>query len=239
MNNIDIDKYKTAWKNESSFSNKKLSEDNISKYLKKSSKGISATFRNGLIFDIILKSLSVFASLYLIYLFPNTKNLIIFNAILLIVIAFLLFFQIRVFRNLPQNNYSNTDLKKTLEVKLDFYYSIYLKSIYVSSFSASLIFLYGFLYYLVVDDGYIRKFQIDDIIVIGSGLIIAYAFNAFAQIKQHSFQIKQIEVCLKDFDDQTLSENKIRELKNKRKKMLFVVILSLLAGLLLFGYFMT
>ena len=57
MIKIDLEKYRSAWKNEQSFDSQKLSNNDIRKFLQANSKNINKMFKTGLSIDIVLKSL--------------------------------------------------------------------------------------------------------------------------------------------------------------------------------------
>ncbi len=46
--------------------------------------------------------------------------------------------------------------------------------------------------------------------------IIGFALGAFAQIAQHNFQVKQLESCLQEIDEDTMTTLTIREQRNKK-----------------------
>ena len=237
MENNVLEKYKSAWQNEESFNEKKLSKTEIQTFLRKNSKSITTLFKKGLIADIILKSIIALSCFVLIYFEANT-TIIIFSLTMAILIIGMIIFQIISFKNIPKTNYSETDLIQTLELKINYYYKKHIKSLYIGAFSGSLFFLFGMLYYFLYEYGEIPNLQIDDYIVISIGIIISYIFSAFIQVKQHNFQIKQIEVCIHDIEEQTINLVKLKKLKNKRLRILIYVLILLTLGILLFLYFL-
>lgn len=233
MEPIDLEKYKSAWKSEQGFSSKKISEAEIHKFLSRSSKDITTLFRNGLVFDITLKILLGISCFGLIYLSPKAP-MVIFSLICFIAIIAMIIYQVNTYKMIPKTDYSTANIKASLEEKVSYYYSKHLKSIYIGAVTGTLVFVFGFLYYLLISYGKIREFQIDDVIVIGIGITLSYVFNAFVQVKQHNFQIRQIEVCLRDIEENTINEAEIKKLKNKKLRVVTFVAVALLLGILLF-----
>ena len=57
MKEIDLEKYRKAWKSEQSFEKSPLTEAGIQAFLKMRSKDINRLFRGSLLTDVILKSI--------------------------------------------------------------------------------------------------------------------------------------------------------------------------------------
>jgi hypothetical protein len=56
------------------------------------------------------------------------------------------------------------------------------------------------------------------------------------QIAQHRFQIRQLESCLQEIDEEVLSTVTLRVQRNKRRRMILVFLLALICGVLLLSY---
>jgi hypothetical protein len=107
----------------------------------------------------------------------------------------------------------------------------------VGAVSNALIILSGILYYFFFKYGEIRPFQWDDYLVFSLTMLIGFGLGAAVQIAQHRFQIKQLESCLQEIDEDAISTLTLREQRNKRKRMILAFLLALVCGLLLLSYF--
>jgi len=236
MKNIDLEKYKLAWKNEPGFNSHKLSDEDIRKFLQANSKNINRLFKTGLSFDIVLKSLLAISFIVLIVLFANQSTVTIVNALLIVLTLGGIMYQIGTFRKVPGNDHPPESIRTSLKVKTDFYNKHYIKSLLVGALSNSLFFLSGIMYYFYFKYNEIRPLEVDDYLVFGGAVILGFAIGAFIQIKQHNFQIGQLESCLKDIDEDTLSEYNIKEYRNQRTKNILIASISVILGLLLLSY---
>ena len=236
MKSIDLDTMKKAWKNESGFEDKRLSEADIEKYLHKRSGNISQLFRKGLVFDIVLKGIVGVSLLGIAVLFRGTPNFITAISFILLGIIWAIWFQWRMTGRIPEAGATGETIRTTLETRIRFYHEQYLKSLYVGALSNSLIILSGMLYYFYFKYGEIRPFQWDDYLVFSGFIIIGYALGAVAQISQHNFQVKQLESCLEEIDEKSFSSISIQSQRNKNLRFILLALLALLCGLLVLAF---
>ena len=118
-----------------------------------------------------------------------------------------------------------------------FYRQHFSKSLYVGALSNSLFILSGMLYYFFFKYGEIRPFTWDDYLVFGITIIIGFAFGAYVQIAQHNFQIKQLEDCLLEIDEDAITNLTLRDQRNKKRRLIYIFLLALVCGLLLLAFF--
>ena len=236
MKSIDLDSIKAAWKNESSFEDHRLSELDIENFLSSKSKDISQLFRKGLIFDIVLKSVIGLSLIGIFFLLKASQSIILVSSILMLILWAIRFQWIMIAR-IPKASTSDPVIRTSLENKIKFYRQHIIKSLYVGALSNSLFILSGMLYYFYFKYGEIRPFAWDDYLVFGVTIIIGFALGAYVQITQHSFQVKQLETCLQEIDEETMSTITLRDQVNKRRRMTLIFVLALVCGLLLLAYF--
>lgn len=237
MKTTDIDSLKSAWKNEKGFENKTLSQSDIEKFLKHKSKDISRLFKAGLSFDVILKSIVGASLVGLIILFSDNQKMVIAMCLILGLILWTIWYQMLVYRRIPSGGPSDTTTRTSLERRIQFYHQRYVKSLYIGALSNSLIFVSGSLYYFYFKYGKIRPLDLVDCLVFGSAIIIAYALGAVVQIAQHRFQIRQLESCLREIDEDSISVLTLKEQRNKKLRFFFIALTALICGLLLLAYF--
>jgi hypothetical protein len=232
MKSIDLDIIKAAWGKESGFENKSLSKADIENFLSGKSKDVSLLFRKGLAFDIVLKSIIGASFLGIIILFKNEQSVILISLAILLVIIWTIRYQWLMIGKVPEAGIRDRTVRTTLENKINFYRQRYIKSLYVGGLSNSLLVLAGMIYYFYFKYGEVRPFQWDDYLVSGIAIILSFAIGVLAQIKQSSFQVKQLEGCLREIDEDAISTLTLRDQRNKKRRMILIFLLALLCGLL-------
>ena len=67
--------------------------------------------------------------------------------------------------------------------------------------------------------------------------LIYFVFGAVVQIAQHNFQVKQLESCLHEIDEDSMTVLTLKEQRNKKLRLFFIALGALVCGLLLLAYF--
>ena len=147
MKEMDLDKYKAAWKSEQGFEKSTLTEADIQGFLKKKSKEINNLFKKSLIIDVVLKSFIGSSFIILVLLFHSSINVVIISSILLAGIILAISFQVSIFKKIPHTDYAKDNLRAVLAGKINFYSKKYFNSLYVGALSSSLFIISGMLYY--------------------------------------------------------------------------------------------
>ena len=132
---------------------------------------------------------------------------------------------------------SESTIRTSLEQKIQFYHKRYIKSLYIGALSNSLIFISGSLYYFYFKYGEIRPMDLEDYLVSGIAIVIAFVFGAVVQIAQHNFQVKQLESCLREIDENTMTELTLKQQRMRKLGMFLIALTALIGGLLLLAYF--
>ncbi|MCB0847043.1 MAG: hypothetical protein KDE26_27520 [Bacteroidetes bacterium] len=234
MDHIDLDKYKEAWKKEPHFEEKKLSQAEISGFLKSASRNILALFKKGIIFDIIFKFVLLISLFVLIYLVPHSIASIYLILFLGLITILGIGWQIYILRQIPEEHPSEQTVLEILHKYLGFYHKKYIHSIFIGALSSSLFFLIGSIYYYYFKYEGIPNMQIDDFMVLGIGLVLSYSLSAIAQITQHNFRIKQLELRVKEIEEDTITEQSITNYRSAKLRNVLLTGIALGIGLLLF-----
>jgi len=239
MKEIDFNKYKAAWKSEQGFEKNTLSEDDIQGFLNKKSKEINNLYERSLIIDVVLKSIIGGSFIVLFFLYYPSINVVIISSFLLAGIIIAISFQVRILKKIPNKDYSKDNLRVLLESKIKFYSKKYFNSLYVSALSSSLFIISGMLYYYYFKYGEVRPFDMVDYFVLGFFVMVGFIFAAFVQIKHHNFQIRQLEICLTEIDENTINGLTIKSQNAKRRQLFLVFLLALICGLLVLAFLLT
>jgi len=235
MENLDLNKYQLAWKNEKSFQAEKLSEIEIQNFMKSASK-IVGQYRRSLLFDIGLKGILLISFLILVFLLKNQSIAILTNSFFVFIATIGIIWQTNVYKRVNKISVTKEHLKDLLKAYIDFYTEQYIKSIFVSALSSTLFFLCGSLFYLHFKYEQIPTFELDDFIVLTIGIILSYGVSAFAQIKQNDYQIKQLESCLVEIEENTISASSFKKYKTNRIKNIVKIGIALITGVIIFLY---
>lgn len=238
MNDIDLERYKSAWKGASHFGQQALGADEINRILKRESKNITRQFRTGLLMDMVLKGIAAAALTGLLFLYRDSSAVSLMNAVVLGFTLFLVFVQWKTLRDVPGPALAAASLRTCLNKTIRFYRESFLRALYVAAVSGSLVFYIGVFYYSWFKYGGIRPLDIDDYVVFISGLLLAFAINAAAQRWQAAFHMKELEFCLQEIDAESLSLQKIKKQRFRRIKVSLMWAVSVLLGLLILAYLM-
>lgn len=234
MESINLDKYKEAWKKEPIFEKKRLTEKDISQFIRSSSKSIRSQFRSSLILDITLKSILLMVVFYLLFFMGGVTisfALLSFLAILSIGI----FIQAGILRKLSHFK-SGDSVVENLQSSLAFYYTHFRKSIWVSATTATLVFLIGSYFYLQKKYGKIPTFEWDDYVVYGIGILLSFGISFYTQNYHNQFKISQLEDFLNEAGEVSIEEKHIQDYHYKRKKWLWIFVLMAVLGIVFFMY---
>lgn len=235
MEDLDLIKYQLAWKKEKSFQAEKLSEIEIHNFIKSASK-ISGQYRRSLLFDIVFKTILLVSFIVIIILLKNQSIAILASTFFIFIAAFGIIWQSKVYKRVDKINITEEQLKDLLKAYIKFYNRHYVKSIFVSALSSTLFFLSGSTYYLHFKYKQIPTIELDDFIVLTVGIIVSYGVSAFAQIKQNEFQIKELESCLVEIEENTIDASSIKNYKTNRIKNVVTIGIALIIGVIIFLY---
>lgn len=236
MKKFDLTEYRLAWNEETKFNDLVLQEDEIKKYLGRKSKSITASFRNSLLLDIILKIILGASFAILISFYLSNLRIILVCTVSILLIIYLMYLQISVIRQIPgQNEYSDT-LYNLLEHEIRYYRDKFSRSVYISALSNPLLFLSGVLYYIQFKYAGIRAFDLEDFIVLSIICIIGFIMGAFVQVRHYNFQIRQLEECLNELEENGLKALTATRQIIQNRRILIIFLIAFVFGLLLFGF---
>jgi hypothetical protein len=238
MEEINLEKYKSAWKTEKSFFEEKLSGDQIVKFMQKASINISGLFRKSVFIDIIIKILLIFSFGVLLVLYSNQTRILLINSVFILLTIFGIVVQIKTYKKIPDVKNADQNIKTLLYLYIDFYTKKFLLSLIITSFSSSLVFISGAFYYFYYKYGTIRPFQFEDYLVFGAIIFIGFLISVFFQIKNFNFHIRQLENNLSDIEKETINESNLTHHKKLNIRNLIIYSIILFIGLLLLILFL-
>ena len=166
-------------------------------------------------------------------------KVVIISPVIIAGIAFVISFQGRMLKKIPKANYAEDNLRKVLGKTIGFYKDKYIRSLYVTALSYSLFIISGTLFYFYFKYGEVRPFETDDYFVYGITIILGFALGAYAQIKLHNFQIRQLKLCLNEIDENTINGLTVKNQKAKRRQIFLVFLLAIICGLLILAFILS
>jgi len=238
MAQTDMEQIKEAWKKEEAFSKMELSEKEIQQFLQGRSGSISRLFIRGLMTDLVFKGILLFSFIGLIIILAHDPFAVYISALSIVILILGIVFQWRMMKNIPSDNPPEPVIRVSLEEKIRFYRKSYLKSLYIGALTNAFFIVSGSLYYFYSRYGEIRPFTWDDYLVFSLAVLLSFSLGAIVQIRQHNFQIGQLEECLNEIDAARFSAISLRDQRKRRQRVFLAAFLVLILGLLLFLYFL-
>lgn len=220
----NIKKYKDAWKNQSQslVESEQLREEHIMDFIARESTGIVAKYRKSLLVDVYIKAGLLLSFVLLAFLLKATGALIGITLFLCLASGAMLVKQIKFYRDVGLAENQSSPIKDSLESKITYLKKRWTKAIYLAATSSPLFFLSGSLYYFYFKYGTVRPFDMDDYMVFFSGVTISFLLAVFAQLNEHYFQIRQLESCLNDLDEEAM--NRFIDKKRTNRRLLLLLM---------------
>lgn len=233
MKAVDLEKYKWAWRDESPFSRKNLTKEDIVRYLKSSSQSLEAYYKRSLTLDLVMKSVLMTALQVFIFIGENGQLQFIASAAAILAIIGIVW-QVGVLVKIDSLLPVNPNLLQILKTQTSFYYGYYLGSVSVSALTGSLVFLAGSVYYWYFKYEEIPGLQSDDWLVLLTGALLSYGMGFFVQGRYARFRVSQLETCLEELEDGSMTKGSLEKQRNQQRKLSRLLIFAILAGVIIF-----
>jgi hypothetical protein len=153
-----------------------------------------------------------------------------------VLIVYLLHYHIKVIKQIPGHDEYSGNLYKLLENEIKFYKTRFSRAVYIIALSNPLIILSGMLFYIHFKYSGFRALQTVDFIVLSLICTVGFIMGALVQVWQYNYQVKQLEECLKELDEDGLKTLTANKQKVQNRRILIIFTIALICGLLLFGY---
>ncbi|HPF02443.1 MAG TPA: hypothetical protein PLV06_06535 [Bacteroidales bacterium] len=230
---VELEKYKKAWKTEQSFNEERLSRTRIQEFMRSESGSLRGLFKKNIIIDIVLKIALAASFCVLLVLYLNQGRILLLNSSMIILSISSVIIQIWIYGRIPDGRGSDLSIRAILESYIRFHHRKYFHSLLVNSLTASLVFISGALYWLYFKYGAIRSFQLEDYLVFSSFIVVAFVLSAFIQIKSSNFHIHQLERCLVYIEQDSLNGGKLIHYKKLKNRLIVFFSIFLVIGLML------
>lgn len=236
MEDINLEKYRQAWRDEGRFEEPFLTENEVRRFIGTESKDITSRYRRSISFDVIIKVVLALGFAILALLIPN-KIIKIIHLTLLVISCGMIIWEWKIYHNffMTMGNVGQTlsVIKKHLEL-----HRIYFRSVFIIALSAPLFFISGSTFYLYVKYGALPELQADDFIVFGAGIVLSFVLSAFSQARQATLQVREWEACLVELedDDPVTSLKAIGGYRKRQLSKLIIISILSLVGIAVFLY---
>ena len=207
--------------------------ETIEQFISKRSNSTAQYVKKMMFIDIAVKSLVVVVLAIDIFLYFKTMNVLAVCITAIILLISLILYQFKMLNQFSQiADYAQTP-KEKLASMLTYLRSKFFTTLLAISSTYIFIFLSGMLLYFYATYGQVRPLDGQDIIVFSIFIIFGIVFNFIVNQKQVAYQIKHIEACLSDLNDNTLPLV-LSNIETQRKQDRINKVLVLLV--LVFGF---
>lgn len=200
------DKYlKAMWnKAENLLSSSEYERSTIERFISKRSNSTAQKIKNLIGIDIGIKSVVWLISILNIFLYMGTTKVVAVCAIASLVIAFLVFYEYKMLKRFSDVVDYGKSTKQKLASMLTYLRSEFLSTLLAISVGYPFMFLSGVLLYFYAEYGRVRPLDGIDILVFSTFMFGGLAFNFYINKKQVDYQVKHLETCLSDLNDNSL-----------------------------------
>ncbi|PWD99543.1 hypothetical protein [Marinilabilia rubra] len=234
MKTFDLEKYKDSWKSGADFTGRKLSGDQINRYLMKESNDVTRVFKRNVFFDVFLKSVVV---IYWIGLQSFTSEINwVLGLVMLVISAIGMAIELRLIRKIPLIDYGQKDLQNILALKTNFLRTSLYPIAFAKGLTAPLLIISGMTGWFLQKYETVRPLDVEDFVVFGAFVLIGFILNATVEFKQQIFQINQLEATQNELKTEALKSSFLAKQKHLRWRRFWMLLMALVCGLFLLGW---
>ncbi|HPF50627.1 MAG TPA: hypothetical protein PK335_03580 [Draconibacterium sp.] len=202
---MNEEKLKVMWNKTKSLGSESVYNSQlIQKYLSGRSNDTSQKIRNMVRFDIVLKALLVLVFGVDIYLFAGTTNIVIVSLFAILALIPIIFYERRMLTRFDEVADQGQNTREKLSSMLGYLKTKFTSTLLAISITYLFLFISGSLIYFYLAYGHVRTLDTIDVFVFAGFILIGIVFNFTVNKGQVKYQIKHLENCLSDLNDQAL-----------------------------------
>ncbi len=230
-------KLKAMWnKTENVMGASNYESSTIGEFLSRKSNDAAQKIKNMIIFDIALKSLLVIVFGINILFYFGTSNIVTVCITGIVLLALLIWFQFKMLKRFIQVADHNQSTKDNLASMLTYLKTRFYSTLVAVSATYLFVFIGGSLMYFYAAHGGVCPLDGIDIIVFLGFILTGIGINFFVNKAQVKYQIKHLELCLSDLNDDAMffaTENIEMQRKQDRTNRLLLALILMVGFLLL------
>lgn len=228
---MENDKYlKDMWnKAENLLGASEYERSTIERFISKRSNSTADKIKKMIYVDMVVKLVTGLVLLIDLFLYLGTVNVVAVCISSLVLLAFLIKFEFKMLRRFSELVDYGKSTREKLASMLTYLRSDFFSTLLAISIGYPFMFIAGMLLYFFAEYGRVRPLDRQDIIVFSIFIIAGLVFNFYMNRKQVDYQVKHLETCLSDLNDNSLqmvSKNLERQRKQdiSNKILLFIVL---------------
>ena len=224
-------KLKDMWnKAEKTMGSSEYGRETIERFISKRSDSTAGKIKKMIFIDLAVKLVVMLILGIDIFLYMGTANVMAVCVTAIVILIPLVLFQFKMLNRFSTMADYGQSTKEKLSSMLTYLRSRFYSTLLAISSTYPFMFIAGMLLYFYAAYGQVRPLDGQDIIVFSIFLISGLGFNFYINQKQVSYQVKHIETCLSDLNDnslelvsQTIESQRKQDISNKILLMLVLV----------------
>ena len=239
---MNEDKLKAMWnKSEKLMGASEYNSPSIEQFISGRSNDAVQKIKNMIIFDLALKAFVMVILLIDFALFFGTYNVMVVTLAGVIFLLTLLYHQRRLLSRFIKASDNGQTTRDKLVSMLTYLKTRFFSTLLSIAITYLFVFIAGSLAYFYAAYGYVRPLDGVDVIVFLGFILIGIGLNFFVNRGQVSYNIKHLETCLSDLNDNNLalvSENIELQRKQDRSNKILLGLVVIIGFLLLIAVFL-
>jgi ABC-type multidrug transport system fused ATPase/permease subunit len=233
---MNEDKLKAMWnKTESLESGSLYNSQLIQKYLSGRSNDISRKMRNMIRFDMVVKALIACVFGVDMYFFYGSANIVLVSFLAILILIPMIIYERKMMVRFDKAAGQGQNLRENLSSMLSYLKTKFTSTLLAISITYLFVFISGSLIYFYFAYGYVRPLDYLDVVVFTGFIMIGIVFNFIVNRGQVKYQIRHLENCLSDLNDQALplAEEMIESQRKQDRANKLILGVLLIFGFLL------
>jgi len=229
---MEIDDLKRVWNNINQEAGQTVySEEEIAKFRKARSRDFSVWIQNGLILDIVLKSIFALGFLILIFLYSSTPVFIAFGSGIIALCIILIIIESSYLKDSREADRENKSVVEGIKAKLAFLKSYYYRIQFLQGLTNPIFVAAGISFYYYYKYGQIRIVDFQDAFIIILLLVISFLFTLPTTFSLYGYHYRVLEAGLASLEDEDSWQETLKRYQKQKKLLNWLLWILLLAGI--------
>ena len=236
---MELDDLKKAWNKLNDEQGAPLySENEIADFRRARSRDFSVWIQNGLIIDIILKSIFSIAFLSLIVLLRDSFVYILVASVIIALCIILIIIESRYLRRARKVDQDDNSVTDSIKAKLSFLRTYYYRVQFLQGLTNPIFVAAGISFFYYFKYGRINITDYQDIILISIILLISFLLTLPTTFSLYGYHYSVLKSSLARLEDERSWQEAIKKYKKQRKVLYWFLGILLLTGVIILIYLM-